>query len=123
MTPEGRLMREIQVALSQAGHRLVRVNAGRGWVGPTQRHNDGSVTIKHAQPFVGVPEGVSDLIGCACDGAFVAIEVKTAKGRPTERQTAYVEMIRSLGGRAGVARTVDEALAIAQNGTSESSKS
>lgn len=113
MTPEGRLMREIQVALSQAGHRLVRVNAGRGWVGPTQRHSDGSVTIKHAQPFVGVPEGVSDLIGCARDGAFVAIEVKTQKGRPTDRQTAYVEMIRSLGGRAGVARTVDEALAIA----------
>lgn len=113
MTPEGRLMREMQVALSQAGHRLVRVNAGHGWVGPTKRNNDGSVLIKHAQPFVGVPEGVSDLIGCASDGAFVAIEVKTQTGRPTERQTAYIEMVRSIGGRAGVARTVEEALAVA----------
>lgn len=113
MTPEGRLMREIQVALSQAGHRLVRVNAGRGWVGPTQRHNDGSVTIKHAQPFVGVPEGVSDLVGCSKDGFFTAIEVKTKTGRPTDRQTAYINMIKSLGGRAGVARSISEALEIA----------
>lgn len=113
MTPEGRLMREIQCALSAAGHRLVRVNAGRGWVGPTKRHSDGSVTIKHAQPFVGVPEGVSDLIGCASDGAFVAIEVKFEKGRPSDAQTAYINMVKSLGGRAGVARSVDEALALA----------
>lgn len=113
MTPEGRLMREIQVALSQAGHRLVRVNAGRGWVGPTTRHNDGSVSIKHAQPFVGVPEGVSDLIGCAKDGAFVALEIKTEKGRPSDAQTAYIQMINALGGRAGVVRSIEEALRVA----------
>lgn len=114
MTPEGRLMREIQVALSAAGHRLVRVNAGRGWVGPTKRHNDGSVTIKHAQPFVGVPEGVSDLIGCAADGAFCAVEVKTEKGRPSDAQMAYIQMVRSLGGRAGVARSPEDAVRICE---------
>lgn len=113
MTPEGRLMRQIQCALSSAGHRLVRVNAGRGWVGPTTRHNDGSVTIKHAQPFVGVPEGVSDLIGCASDGVFLALEIKTEIGRPSDAQTAYINMVKSLGGRAGVARSVDDALVIA----------
>lgn len=106
-------MREIHLALSSAGHRLVRVNAGRGWVGPTTRHNDGSVTIRAAQPFVGVPDGVSDLIGCARDGAFVAIEVKTQTGRPSDAQTAYIAMVRSLGGRAGIARSVEDALAIA----------
>ena len=106
-------MREISLALSAAGHRLVRVNAGRGWVGPTTRHGDGSVTIRNAQPFVGVPDGVSDLIGCAKDGAFVAIEVKTKTGRPSDAQTAYIAMVHRLGGRAGIARTVDEALAIA----------
>lgn len=114
MTPEGRLMREIQLALSKAGHRLHRVNAGRGWVGPTVRHNDGSVTIRNAQPFVGVPDGVSDLIGCAADGAFVAIEVKTKTGRPSPAQTAYIEMVRGLGGRAGIARSEEEALSIAR---------
>jgi len=113
MTPEGRLMREIMVALSQAGHRVVRANAGRGWIGPTQRHNDGSVTIRAARPFHGVPEGVSDLIGCARDGTFLAVEVKYEKGRPSDAQTAYIQMIVGLGGRAGIARSVDDALRIA----------
>lgn len=113
-------MREIQCALSAAGHRLVRVNAGRGWVGPTKRNNDGSVLIRNAQPFVGVPEGVSDLIGCTSDGAFVAIEVKTQTGRPSDAQTAYIEMVRRLGGRAGVARSISEALQIASEGHAKS---
>lgn len=106
-------MREIQLALSDAGHRVVRVNAGRGWVGPSTRHGDGSVTIRNAQPFLGLPDGVSDLIGCANDGAFVAIEVKTKTGRLSPAQAAYIDMMRRLGGRAGVARSIEEALAIA----------
>lgn len=113
MTPEGRLMRQIMVALSQAGHRVWRVNAGKGWVGPSRRNADGSVTIAHAQPFFGVPEGVSDLIGLATDGVFIAVEVKYEKGRPSIAQTAYIEMIAKMGGRAGTARSVEEALMIA----------
>lgn len=110
-------MREIQLALSAAGHRVVRVNAGRGWIGPTTRNSDGSVTIRNAQPFLGVPEGVSDLIGCAKDGTFLAIEVKTQTGRPSDAQTAYISLIRRLGGRAGIARSCEEALAIAATAT------
>lgn len=113
MTPEGRLMRQIMVALSQAGHRVWRVNAGKGWVGPSRRNADGSVTIAHAQPFFGVPEGVSDLIGLATDGVFIAVEVKYEKGRPSPAQTAYIEMVNGMGGRAGIARSVEDALRIA----------
>lgn len=114
MTPEGRLMRQIMVALSEAGHRVWRVNAGKGWVGPSRRNADGSVTIAHAQPFFGVPEGVSDLIGICSDGRFLAVEVKYEKGRPSPAQTAYISMVLSMGGRAGIARSVAEALAIAR---------
>jgi hypothetical protein len=106
-------MREIMVALSQSGHRVIRVNAGQGWAGHSRRMPDGSVVIKHAQPFYGVPEGVSDLIGVATDGRFIALEVKQGKGRPTDRQTAYVAMVNAMGGRAGVVWSVDDALAIA----------
>lgn len=113
MTPEGRLMRQIMVALSEAGHRIVRVNAGKGWVGPSRRHPDGSVTIKAAQPFHGVPEGVSDLIGCAKDGAFLAVEVKVPGGVTSPAQSNYIAMIAKLGGRAGVAYSVSDALEIA----------
>jgi len=43
---------------------------------------------------------------------FAAIEVKTAKGRATEQQKAFIEHIRNAGGIAGIARSVDEAQSI-----------
>ncbi len=112
MTPEGRLMREIMLAVSSAGARVIRVNAGKGWVGPSVRHPNGDVTVKRAQPFHGVPEGVSDLIGWTRDGRFLAIEVKTERGRVTPEQAAFVARVTSAGGVAGVCRSVSEALAL-----------
>lgn len=46
---------------------------------------------------------------------FAAIEVKTAKGRATEQQKAFIEHIQNAGGLAGVARSVDEANSILLN--------
>ena len=46
---------------------------------------------------------------------FAAIEVKTAKGKATEQQKAFIEHIRNVGGIAGVARSVDEAKSILLN--------
>lgn len=113
MTPEGRLMREIMLAASKAGARLQRMNAGVAWTGgPITRNADGSVTIKNARPFHGVVRGVSDLCGWDATGRFVAIEVKTPTGRVTKDQLAFIEAVRRSGGRAGVARTVPDALAI-----------
>ena len=40
---------------------------------------------------------------------FAAIEVKTARGRATEHQKAFIEHIRNAGGIAGIARSVDDA--------------
>lgn len=103
------------MALSNEGHRVFRVNAGLGWTGKSVRESDGSVSIRSPRPFHGVPEGVSDLIGICKDGTFLAVEVKTDKGRPSLRQTAFIKLIRSMGGRAGIARSVEEALEIASS--------
>lgn len=111
-------MREIMLAVSRAGARVIRVNAGKGWAGPSTRYPDGSVLIKPAQPFHGVPDGVSDLIGWTADGHFLAIEVKTSKGRVTAEQTAWLAAVAGAGGRAGVARSIEDALAIVR-GSSE----
>lgn len=40
---------------------------------------------------------------------FAAVEVKTPKGRVKAEQQQFVDHIRSAGGIAGVARSVDEA--------------
>ena len=43
---------------------------------------------------------------------FTAVEVKTATGRATKEQRAFVEHVRSAGGIAGVVRSVDDAKAL-----------
>lgn len=40
---------------------------------------------------------------------FAAVEVKTARGRVKAEQQRFVDHIRSAGGIAGIARSVDEA--------------
>jgi hypothetical protein len=55
----------------------------------------------------GLCRGSADLIGI-CDGRFIAVEVKSAKGRLTTEQAAFLGMVRSLGGIAIVARSVDD---------------
>jgi hypothetical protein len=43
---------------------------------------------------------------------FTAIEVKTPTGKPTPEQLHFVNRVKDLGGIAGIARSVDDVLAI-----------
>lgn len=43
---------------------------------------------------------------------FVGIEVKTAKGRPSPEQQAFLAMLQKRSALAGIARSVDDALKI-----------
>lgn len=52
--------------------------------------------------------GVSDILGVLPDGTFIAIEVKTAKGRVSENQNKFLEDIQKCNGIAFVARSVDD---------------
>lgn len=57
---------------------------------------------------VGIP-GMSDLLFVG-NGFIAWIEVKTAKGRPSKEQLNFIERMKQLGHRAGIARNVEEAL-------------
>ena len=57
---------------------------------------------------VGIP-GMSDLLFVG-NGFIAWIEVKTAKGRPSKEQLNFIERMKALGHRAGIARSVEEAL-------------
>ena len=52
--------------------------------------------------------GIPDIIVCI-DGRFIALEVKTQKGKTTHLQNAAIRKIRSSGGFAFVVRSVEEA--------------
>lgn len=62
----------------------------------------------------GLCKGSSDIIGLCADGTFLAVEVKTATGRVRPEQETFIAAVKRAGGRAGVARSVEDALDIAR---------
>jgi hypothetical protein len=88
------------------------------------RNNTGAIKDQTGRLVrFGLCKGSSDIIGITpvtitADmigkriGAFTAIEVKTPKGKPTDEQINFIQRVKDLGGFAGVARSVEEALNI-----------
>jgi len=91
----------IMMALSEAGCLVWRQNTG---VLPDR--NGRLVRF-------GLCVGSSDIVGICTDGKFLAIEVKTALGQPTEAQLRFIQAVQRQGGRAGIARSAAEAVEIA----------
>jgi hypothetical protein len=117
MMSEIELMRAIQVKASELGCRLWRNNNGIGWVGPQVRVSHpqmimmrpGDVLIRNALPLhAGLGVGSSDLIGITDHGSFLACEVKAPKGRPTEGQESFIDMVKRLGGIGVIAKSVED---------------
>lgn len=89
------------IALSRAGALVWRQNTGayRDSAGALRRY--------------GLCVGSADIIGIAPDGRFLAVEVKAANGRVTEAQRLFIEAVQRAGGRAGIARSPEDAVQIA----------
>lgn len=51
--------------------------------------------------------GVADVI-CCLNGAFMAFEVKAAKGRPSPLQVKHVEYVREAGGLSEIVYSLEE---------------
>lgn len=65
----------------------------------------------------GLPVGFSDLFGFRkSDGRAVFIEVKTERGRASERQKHFLSEMRKAGAIAGVCRSPEEAIKLIQEG-------
>lgn len=85
-----------------------------------ERSNTGSGRLMHnGKPgrfvkfgFVGQP----DITGVSRDGRVIAIEVKrrSTRNRTSAVQKAYLAEVRAVGGLAGVATSLDEAIAIVE---------
>lgn len=119
---EGKLMREVQIALCKDPLvRLLRNNVGEAWAGAWYRDSQGRVVIPNAYRIrYGLGVGTSDLIGIKSElvtlemvglrlARFVAIETKGTLTRTRTEQKAFIEVVNTLGGRAGIARSVADA--------------
>ena len=102
---EANIQNEILIALSKAGCLVWRQDTG------AYKDPKSGRLIRY-----GLCKGSSDIIGLCADGTFLAVEVKTATGRIRPEQETFIAAVKRAGGRAGVARSVDEALRIANGG-------
>lgn len=110
-------MKEIEIAVTAAGHKVFRINVGEGYLyreQPTQETLE--FENKRARWFKsGPPQGYSDLSGvCYPSGRAMFIEVKTPKGKPTLQQCVFLLAMLAAGANAGIARSTEEALAICE---------
>ena len=97
MKPEARIQKSIIDWLEYHGAIALRTNAGM-----IRTQNGSMVRVGEA--------GTSD-ITCCWFGQFVAIEVKTPKGKVTDLQQAYLDRVNTAGGIAFVARSLDDVVA------------
>lgn len=54
--------------------------------------------------------GVSDIIACSPDGLFHGLEIKNAKGKQSDYQIMWGNMVKRIGGRYTVLRSLEEAI-------------
>ncbi len=112
MNPETKLMRLIMLALTKADCICWRNETAGAYVGRVIHKDQRIVTLANAQLMTfGLCVGSADIIGIhKATGRFLAVEVKTEKGKPTQEQLNFLEQVKNAGGIAGVARSVEDAL-------------
>lgn len=107
---------------------LFRANVGTAWTGDVKKLPGRRVLIENARPFnTGLPPGFSDTFGLASElvtpewyarmkgrlvAIFIAPEVKTATGRVSVKQAAFIKAVNDNGGKAGIVRSAEDALAL-----------
>ena len=95
---EADLMRSIMIALSNDGHFVARANVGLFFT-------------KDGRPVsTGLPRGFADLFGNRRgDAKAFYLEVKTATGRVSPEQHAFIHAMQVRGAIAGVVRSIEDA--------------
>ena len=101
--PERVLQNQIILALSKEGCLIWNNDTGAVKDARTGRY------IRY-----GLCVGSSDLVGVCPDGIAIFCEVKTPSGRASHEQRNFIAACRRNGARAGIARSVKDALRIVQ---------
>lgn len=97
---ETNISAEIQLAASRVGARLWRNQTGKYQLADGRWLSSGLCV------------GSSDLVGITADGRFLAVEVKKRGGKTSEAQINFINMVRAMGGVAGICTSVDEFVAL-----------
>ena len=76
------------------------------------RTNSGKIITQDGRVIQLLPKGFTDLLFCGFDGQVAFIEVKTLKGVVKKEQENFIKLMQKYRYKAGVARSVADALSI-----------
>ena len=109
---EHKIQDEIRLALSQHGI-VLRLNSGKFWQGKRIWSNEfNQYVLINLRPIQGCPEGTSDLLFLGEGNNVAFIECKAQKGTIRDKQNKFLNAIKKLGIKGGIARSVDDAIGI-----------
>lgn len=112
---EHRRQDEIRLSLSEHGI-VLRLNSGTFWQGKRVWSNEFQQYVLIDLRIVqGCPEGTSDLLYIG-NNTIAFIECKDDKGKPSDEQEKFINVIKSYGHKAGVARSPEDAMRIIEYG-------
>ena len=112
---EHNIQNEIRLILSMYGI-VLRLNSGKAYGGTKVWDKKYGYILKDIRPISLCGKGTPDLLFIGAKGEVAFIEVKDKKGRVGEDQKRFLEIMKQYGYRAGVARSVEEALEIIGEG-------
>lgn len=109
---------------------LIRQQVGNGPVRLFRNNVGATKDAKGRLIRYGLAKGSADLIGWVAReitpddvgqtmAQFVSIEVKSPTGKPRPDQIAWQDFVNQAGGRAGIARSVDDAVKIIYHTTTK----
>lgn len=111
---ESQILRDIRAALGREPDvKLWRLSQG-GAVSRSGQTYRAGLSVNGASDLIGILRYTEDSgygSGPMSTGRFIALEVKTDRGRLRREQVLFLELVRRLGGFAAVVRSVDEARA------------
>lgn len=100
---EQQLVNEIKHYLNAKGHLVWRNNSGVTRSTYTDKRG-----VRRDRMWRAGFKGISDIIGIAADGRFIAIECKAGRNKATLFQEEFLHDIESRGGIAAVVYSLDE---------------
>lgn len=124
MTPGTALTNEVRAAVSKLGARLFPMTVGVFLTGRIiSRLPNGDSVVRGARTVNVGTKGMSDLVGWVpvvvtqemvgkTIPIYSAVEIKAGKDRLRPEQATFIEAVKKMGGRAGVARSAQEAVSI-----------
>ena len=105
------IQNEIRLGLSPYGI-ILRLNSGKFWQGQRVWSNEfKQFVLINLRAVQGCPEGTPDLLFIG-ENNFAFVEVKDDKGKLRAEQERFLKIMQDYGHKAGVARSVDDALKI-----------